>query len=98
MVSLCYCTSCVCVCVYVTPLFISCRIDGFPWQFGEERVRGVFRDAAKIWSDVTPLTFTEVRNGHADIRIDFRRWEELLKKILKRSGANVKLHHVVNYS
>ncbi|XP_039859488.1 stromelysin-3-like [Simochromis diagramma] len=48
------------------------RIDGFPWQFGEERVRGVFRDAAKIWSDVTPLTFTEVRNGHADIRIDFR--------------------------
>uniref|UniRef100_A0A3Q0RR59 Matrix metallopeptidase 11 n=1 Tax=Amphilophus citrinellus TaxID=61819 RepID=A0A3Q0RR59_AMPCI len=49
------------------------RIDGFPWQLGEERVRRVFRDAAKLWSDVTPLTFTETRNGHADIRIDFRR-------------------------
>lgn len=39
-----------------------------------ERVREVFRDAFKVWSDVTPLTFTEVHVGsHADITIDFVR-------------------------
>nr|XP_054587034.1 stromelysin-3 [Nothobranchius furzeri] len=47
------------------------RIVRFPWQMGEEKVRRVFREAVKIWSDVTPLTFTEVRSGKADIRIDF---------------------------
>ncbi|XP_057688054.1 stromelysin-3 [Corythoichthys intestinalis] len=50
------------------------RIVRFPWQLGEEKVRRVFREALKIWSDVTPLTFTEVRAGKADIRIDFTRY------------------------
>uniref|UniRef100_A0A672Z270 Matrix metallopeptidase 11a n=1 Tax=Sphaeramia orbicularis TaxID=375764 RepID=A0A672Z270_9TELE len=39
------------------------RIVRFPWQMGEEKVR-----------DVTPLTFTEVHSGKADIRIDFIRY------------------------
>ncbi|XP_010774494.1 stromelysin-3-like [Notothenia coriiceps] len=51
------------------------RIVRFPWQIGEEKVRRVFREALKIWSDVTPLTFTEIHSGKADIRIDFTRWE-----------------------
>lgn len=38
-----------------------------------EKVREVFRDAIQVWSDVTPLTFTEVQGGHADITIDFVR-------------------------
>ncbi|XP_061625132.1 stromelysin-3 isoform X2 [Phyllopteryx taeniolatus] len=50
------------------------RIVRFPWQLGEEKVRRVFREALKIWSDVTPLTFTEIRAGKADIRIDFNRY------------------------
>nr|XP_046241804.1 stromelysin-3 [Scatophagus argus] len=50
------------------------RIVRFPWQMGEEKVRRVFREALKIWSDVTPLTFTEIRSGKADIRIDFTRY------------------------
>ncbi|KAM8865422.1 stromelysin-3 isoform 1-T1 [Synchiropus picturatus] len=50
------------------------RIVRFPWQMGEEKVRRVFREALKIWSDVTPLTFTEVHSGKADIRIDFTRY------------------------
>ncbi|XP_077416774.1 stromelysin-3 isoform X1 [Vanacampus margaritifer] len=50
------------------------RIVRFPWQMGEEKVRRVFREALKIWSDVTPLTFTEIRAGKADIRIDFTRY------------------------
>ncbi|XP_044188648.1 stromelysin-3 isoform X1 [Thunnus albacares] len=49
------------------------RIIRFPWQISEENVRRVFREALKIWSDVTPLTFTEVHSGRADIRIDFTR-------------------------
>uniref|UniRef100_A0A3Q3XAU3 Stromelysin-3 n=1 Tax=Mola mola TaxID=94237 RepID=A0A3Q3XAU3_MOLML len=50
------------------------RIVRFPWQMGEEKVRRVFREALKIWSDVTPLTFTEIHSGKADIRIDFTRY------------------------
>uniref|UniRef100_A0A8C2XA53 Stromelysin-3 n=1 Tax=Cyclopterus lumpus TaxID=8103 RepID=A0A8C2XA53_CYCLU len=50
------------------------RIVRFPWQIGEEKVRRVFREALKIWSDVTPLTFTEVQGEKADIRIDFTRY------------------------
>lgn len=57
-----------------TPLLLPARIVRFPWQMGEEKVRRIFREALKIWSDVTPLTFTEVHSGKADIRIDFTRW------------------------
>ncbi|XP_013870071.1 stromelysin-3 isoform X1 [Austrofundulus limnaeus] len=50
------------------------KINKFPWQMGEDKVRRIFREAVKIWSDVTPLTFTEVRSGTADIQIDFTRY------------------------
>ncbi|TMS03118.1 stromelysin-3 [Larimichthys crocea] len=50
------------------------RIIRFPWQMGKEEVRRVFREALKIWSDVTPLTFTEIHSGKSDIRIDFTRY------------------------
>ncbi|MEQ2225681.1 hypothetical protein ILYODFUR_019912 [Ilyodon furcidens] len=49
------------------------KIVRFPWQMDEEQVRRVIREAVKIWSDVTPLTFTEIRRGTPDIRIDFSR-------------------------
>ncbi|XP_055017961.1 LOW QUALITY PROTEIN: stromelysin-3-like [Boleophthalmus pectinirostris] len=50
------------------------RIVRFPWQLREEKVRRVFKEALKIWSDVTPLSFTEIHHGKADIRIDFTRY------------------------
>ena len=78
-----YSTSCVHVCF--TPAPLSHRIVRFPWQMDEEKVRRVFREALKIWSDVTPLTFTEIRSGRADIRIDFTRWEDLDVKKKKTS-------------
>lgn len=49
------------------------RILGTPWQMPMKKVREVFREAVQIWSHVTPLTFTEVSEGHADINIDFAR-------------------------
>ncbi|XP_061586621.1 stromelysin-3 [Cololabis saira] len=50
------------------------RIVRFPRQLSEETVRRVFREALKIWSDVTPLRFIEVHSGKADIRINFTRY------------------------
>ncbi|TSK72147.1 Stromelysin-3 [Bagarius yarrelli] len=40
-----------------------------------EKVREVFQEAVQVWSYVTPLTFTEVQAGPADITIDFTRYE-----------------------
>lgn len=49
------------------------RILRFPWQLVREQVRKTVAEALQVWSEVTPLTFTEVHEGHADIMIDFTR-------------------------
>ncbi|KAK2121255.1 Stromelysin-3 [Saguinus oedipus] len=50
------------------------RILRFPWQLVQEQVRQTMAEALRVWSDVTPLTFTEVHEGRADIMIDFTRY------------------------
>jgi hypothetical protein len=40
----------------------------------EDKVRRVLLEALRVWSEVTPLTFTEVSSGKADIVIDFTRY------------------------
>ncbi|XP_037583624.1 stromelysin-3 isoform X3 [Cebus imitator] len=50
------------------------RILRFPWQLVQEQVRRTMAEALRVWSDVTPLTFTEVHEGRADIMIDFARY------------------------
>ncbi|XP_051509984.1 stromelysin-3-like [Myxocyprinus asiaticus] len=50
------------------------KIQRFPWQMSEDKVRRVLQEALKVWSDVTQLTFTEVNNQEADIVIDFTRY------------------------
>lgn len=50
-----------------------CRILRFPWQLVRKEVRKTVAEALQVWSDVTPLTFTEVHEGRADIMIDFAR-------------------------
>ncbi|XP_056447715.1 stromelysin-3 [Gadus chalcogrammus] len=50
------------------------KIVRFPWQMGEDKVRRVLQEALRVWSEVTPLTFTELRSGKADIVIDFTRY------------------------
>ncbi|XP_037679528.1 stromelysin-3 [Choloepus didactylus] len=47
------------------------RILRFPWQLAPQQVRQTMAEAFRVWSDVTPLTFTEVHEGRADIMIDF---------------------------
>ncbi|XP_049722791.1 stromelysin-3 isoform X3 [Elephas maximus indicus] len=50
------------------------RILRFPWQLVQEKVRQTVAEALQVWSKVTPLTFTEVHEGRADIMIDFTRY------------------------
>ncbi|KAJ8384911.1 hypothetical protein AAFF_G00197190, partial [Aldrovandia affinis] len=50
------------------------KIVRFPWQMSKDKVRSILREANQVWSDVTPLTFTEVSHGRADIIIDFTRY------------------------
>ncbi|KAL3042105.1 hypothetical protein OYC64_020118 [Pagothenia borchgrevinki] len=50
------------------------KIEHFPWQMSEGKVRQVLQEAFSVWSAVTPLTLTEVTSGEADIIIDFNRY------------------------
>ncbi|XP_010874548.1 stromelysin-3 isoform X1 [Esox lucius] len=50
------------------------KVVRFPRQMGEDKVRHVLMEALRVWSEVTPLTFTEVGHGKADIVIDFNRY------------------------
>ncbi|KAM6155199.1 stromelysin-3-like [Rhynchocyon petersi] len=50
------------------------RILRFPWQLVPQQVRQTMAEALQVWSKVTPLTFTEVQEGRADIMIDFTRY------------------------
>ncbi|XP_056136214.1 stromelysin-3 [Lampris incognitus] len=50
------------------------KIMRYPWQMSKDKVRRVLQEALRVWSEVTPLTFTEVHSGKADIIIDFTRY------------------------
>uniref|UniRef100_UPI00398ED391 stromelysin-3 n=1 Tax=Pristiophorus japonicus TaxID=55135 RepID=UPI00398ED391 len=50
------------------------RIVRFPWQLSKVKVRRTIAEAVRVWSDVTPLTFTEVQDTTADIIIEFTRY------------------------
>lgn len=50
------------------------KIVRYPWQMSEDKVQRVLKEALRVWSEVTPLTFTEVQSGKTDIVIDFTRY------------------------
>ncbi|KAM9338347.1 stromelysin-3-like [Symphorus nematophorus] len=50
------------------------KIVRFPWQMNEAKVRRILQEAFGVWSEVTPLRFSEVTNDKADIIIDFNRY------------------------
>ncbi|XP_070571970.1 matrix metalloproteinase-14-like isoform X1 [Ptychodera flava] len=49
------------------------RIENFTPDLNPEQTRTTIRKAFDVWQDVTPLVFTEIFQGIADIRIQFRR-------------------------
>lgn len=54
---------------------ITYRILGWTPDLDEEVINDAFFRAFKVWSDVTPLTFTRIMDGEADIMINFGRNE-----------------------
>ena len=50
------------------------RIIGYTPDLDPETVDDAFARALQVWSDVTPLRFTRVHDGEADIMINFGRW------------------------
>ncbi|XP_062290916.1 stromelysin-3-like [Scomber scombrus] len=50
------------------------KIERFPWQMSEDKVRRILQEGFAVWSAVTPLRFSEVNNEKADILIDFNRY------------------------
>ncbi|XP_077144376.1 72 kDa type IV collagenase [Ranitomeya variabilis] len=54
---------------------ITYRILGYTIDLDSETVDDAFARAFQVWSDVTPLKFTRLMDGDADIMINFGRWE-----------------------
>ncbi|XP_035252394.1 72 kDa type IV collagenase-like [Anguilla anguilla] len=54
---------------------ITYRILGYSPDLDEGTIDDAFHRAFKVWSEVTPLTFTRVMEGEADIFINFGRKE-----------------------
>lgn len=54
---------------------VTYRILGYTTDLDSETVDDAFARAFQVWSDVTPLKFTRLMDGDADIMINFGRWE-----------------------
>uniref|UniRef100_A0A8D3E835 72 kDa type IV collagenase n=1 Tax=Scophthalmus maximus TaxID=52904 RepID=A0A8D3E835_SCOMX len=52
---------------------ITYRILGYSLDLDEEVINDAFFRAFKVWSDVTPLSFTRIMDGEADIMVNFGR-------------------------
>uniref|UniRef100_A0A7N5ZYG4 72 kDa type IV collagenase n=1 Tax=Anabas testudineus TaxID=64144 RepID=A0A7N5ZYG4_ANATE len=54
---------------------ITYRILGYTPDLDEDVINDAFFRAFKVWSDVTPLSFTRIMDGEADIMVNFGRNE-----------------------
>uniref|UniRef100_A0A5F9CK92 72 kDa type IV collagenase n=4 Tax=Oryctolagus cuniculus TaxID=9986 RepID=A0A5F9CK92_RABIT len=54
---------------------ITYRIIGYTPDLDPETVDDAFARAFQVWSNVTPLRFSRIHDGEADIMINFGRWE-----------------------
>lgn len=50
------------------------RIIGYTPDLDPETVDDAFARAFQVWSGVTPLRFSRIHDGEADIMINFGRW------------------------
>lgn len=62
---------CICTLTCISPLS---RIIGYTPDLDPETVDDAFARALQVWSDVTPLRFSRIHDGEADIMINFGRW------------------------
>lgn len=79
------------------------RILGYTTDLDSETVDDAFARAFQVWSDVTPLKFSRLIDGDADIMINFGRWgnsvtlqndEQNVKSVLPESQVNLGLDFV----
>lgn len=56
-----------------TDLCLPSRILGYTPDLDEDVINDAFFRAFKVWSDVTPLSFTRIMDGEADIMVNFGR-------------------------
>ncbi|GCC28822.1 72 kDa type IV collagenase [Chiloscyllium punctatum] len=54
---------------------ITYRILGYTYDLDSETVDDAFARAFQVWATVTPLKFSRIFDGEADIMINFGRWE-----------------------
>ena len=54
--------------------FVTSRIIGYTPDLDPQTVDDAFARAFQVWSDVTPLRFSRIHDGEADIMINFGRW------------------------
>lgn len=54
---------------------ITYRILGYTHDLDQETVDDAFVRAFQVWSNFTPLKFSRIQDGDADIMINFGRWE-----------------------
>ncbi|XP_072374374.1 72 kDa type IV collagenase [Scyliorhinus torazame] len=54
---------------------VTYRIMGYTYDLDSETVDDAFARAFNVWATVTPLNFTRIFDGEADIMINFGRWE-----------------------
>lgn len=63
-----------CVCLPTPAHFSTSRIIGYTPDLDSETVDDAFARAFQVWSNVTPLRFSRIHDGDADIMINFGRW------------------------
>lgn len=70
------------------------RILGYTPDLDSETVDDAFAQAFKVWSDVTPLKFSRIHDGEADIMINFGRWgmQIIIRRVDSYSGFLVELN------
>lgn len=56
---------------YTRDIILFDRIVSYTPDLRRADVERAFKKAFKVWSDVTPLNFTRIRSGTADIMISF---------------------------
>ena len=70
--------------------FLSCRIVNYTPDMSVAEVDDSIAKALQVWANVTPLTFTRIYSGTADIMISFSTGGEYTKTV----SGGISTHNV----